>query len=432
MRLLAYHLRLAVRSLARTRGYSITMVVCLAIAGSFWTQAITHYLRMYGPSVAARASLHHLEIDHLRPHEGAVPVTHSGQVMYAWRTRLSYGEYRAVSGTGIPDEEIALARGQVVLGRHRERPEGLAAARFVDGGFFAAFQRRMRWGRGWTAAERTPIADEGPPVVLGRATNARLFDGENSVGRVVYVDGHRSVVVGVLADDQPYRPDWDVAMTGADQDALYLPFAWLERLQVWPETVVGTPPAGSSFATLLASHAYFVTFWIDLRTPAQRTAYERFLSRRVGAGHTLRSYREFSKTFALPNSPISFFALLGALVLLSGGFNLVRLQMAKSIARSCEIGIHRALGARRRSVFARQLIESGLVALAGAGLALVFTAPLLWGWHGLVGDSDVPMRLTALSAVASVGGVGLVGLASGLYPAWRLSRVPPTLALRRL
>jgi putative ABC transport system permease protein len=396
---------------------------------------------MYGPGVDASPMLHHVEIDHLRPQDGAIPIAHGGPVLYAWRTRLSHGEYRLLTGSGIPSAEIGLVRAHVTLTRDGERPDGTVPARFAHGGFFDAFRRRMRWGRAWTAAEEArgggtgAIDGEPAPVVLGRATNEQLFGGRDSVGRLVRIDGHPFVVMGVLADDQPFRPDWDVAITGADQDALYVPFAWFSRLKVWPEAVVNTPPAGSSFADLLASRALFVTLWLDFRSAADRDAYDRWLAARLaptGAAHWLRPYAEFERTFALTDSPISFFALLGGIVLLAGGFNVARLQMAKTIARGTEIGIHRALGARRRGVFARQLIESAIVSLGAALLSLLLAAPFLWWWHALVGDCDVPMRLTPLSGSLAAGAVALIGLLAGVYPAWRLSRVPPTLAMRRI
>jgi putative ABC transport system permease protein len=441
MKLFAYHLRLALRSLARDPGYSLTMVFCLGVAGCFWALAITHYVRMYGPGVKGRPTLHHLEIDHLRPGDDAIPITHQGQVLYSWRTRLSYGEYRSLAGSGIPSEEIALVRSQVVLARDGERPSDTVAARFVNAGFFAAFDRKMRWGSAWSAATEARGGGLGAepgspaPVVLSRATNAALFDGGSGVGRLLRLDGHPFVVIGVLAEDQPFRPDWDVAITGADQDGLYLPFAWFQRLHAWPSTIVGAPPAGSSFAMLLASNAYFVTFWVDLPTADRRAAFDRLAHEKIGRtgrAHTLRSFREFQRAFALAESPISFFAALGGLVLLAGGFNVARLQMAKTIARAAEVGIHRALGARRRGVFARQLIEAGVIAAAASALALGLALPFLWSWHALVGDADVPMRLTSLSAAIAGGAVFLVGVLSGMYPAWRLSRVPPTLAMRRV
>lgn len=431
LRLFGYHLRLTLRSLVRDRSYSLAMVICLGAGASFWSLAMAHFLRLYGPDGPVRPTLHHVELAHVRPEAGAVPPTHSGQVLYAWRLRLSYPEYHLLSGSGIPHEEIALARARLVVDGRGDR--GIVPARFVSAGFFDAFRRRMRFGRAWTAADE--LAAGGlAQVVLSRGWNERLFGGTDSVGQTVRVEGRPFVVRGVLAEDQPFRPDWDIAMTGADQDGLYLPFGWFERLHAWPEGVAMLPPSGSSFADLLRSTSLFVTFWIDLPTPEHVARYAQLLSERLGPrGRTfqLRSIPEFRRTFGIAGSPILFFALLGGLVLLGGGFNFARLQLAKIAARADEVAIHRALGAHRSGIFLRQMVETTLLSLAAAALALTITAPFLWWWRTLVNDSDVPLRLSMFGLAVTTSGTLLVGLASGLYPSWRLSRVVPTPALGR-
>jgi putative ABC transport system permease protein len=137
-----------------------------------------------------------------------------------------------------------------------------------------------------------------------------------------------------------------------------------------------------------------------------------------------------------------FTRLLAIIALISlgvGGIGIMNIMLATVTERIREIGIRRALGAKRRDIVLQFLIEAIVqTSLGGAvgvifGLTVVFTWPkivwLLWriGW---IDSANQPAVVNYDSLLLSVVVAIVVGLAFGLYPAWKASRLDPIEALR--
>jgi putative ABC transport system permease protein len=110
--------------------------------------------------------------------------------------------------------------------------------------------------------------------------------------------------------------------------------------------------------------------------------------------------------------------------------NTVGLLLAKCLRRSREIGVRRALGATRRTIFAQFMVESAIVGLAGGVLGLVFAELGLWAirhqpaQYASLAHLDVAMFLFTF-VVALV-----ASLIAGLLPAWRACVVAPAPQLK--
>jgi putative ABC transport system permease protein len=433
---------LAWRSLRRDPGLSATIVIVLAVAACIFSTALIHWLRLYGPRPGLSPGLHQVEIG---VDDRTLRVAFIGSTAapskLASHTRVSYPNYQLLTASGIPARQMATFRSRLWIAPEGGRAvaacggaselQGSHNARFVDGAFFTMFAPRLRWGSPWTHEDE--LAGR-PRVVLSRHMNDVLFGGADSAGKTMRVDGRPYIVTGVLAEDAPVTAEWDPAAAGGGQDAIYLPFAEHQHLQAWPETPYYVTPFGPHHDDLLKSDAVFVTFWVDLETPAQIAAYQRYLADQLGPRglryqmRDLATWREFVK---VPPSVISFFTLLTLIIFAGAGLIVARLLMAKGLVRGEELGVFRALGAPRGSLFWRQIIEAAMLSGIAASLGTLFAVPQAAIYNRFVRDNDIPLRMSGLAVVLLFATTMAVGIGAALYPSWMAARRRPTLTLGR-
>jgi len=123
-----------------------------------------------------------------------------------------------------------------------------------------------------------------------------------------------------------------------------------------------------------------------------------------------------------------FLGAIAGISLLVGGIGIMNIMLVSVTERTREIGLRKAVGARRHDILVQFLMEAVTLALAGGlmGIGIGFAgaqviSALVEGFRSVVTPQAV-LLATLVSAA--------VGLASGLYPAWRASRLHPIDALR--
>jgi putative ABC transport system permease protein len=438
MRLFGYHVRLALRSLRREPVVSAVMLVALALGNGVWSMSMAQQLRFEGYEVALAPSLHQVEV--LRPRDASAVFDDSAREnpylaprAIQERTQQSFPDARALAGSAAPARQSLGIRSEVLLDRPHEAPDDargplVKMARFTDAAFFSMFERPFAAGSPWPEA-----ADAGGTgvVVLGHATGRALFPRGDAVGRTVTIEGRPYRVTGVLARYQPLNAPWQLLIIGGAEDALFLPIGDYYPLGAWPDQpMMHTPPEDPSFAALLRSDARFVISWVDLPTPERVEAYRRDLDRVLGPGrYVLRSLAEWRRAFRMPTSQLSFFSFLAVVVLVGGVFTLMRFLFTKGLTRGAELGVYRALGAPRASIFARTWAEGMLVGVPAALLGPVASVPTRLIFNHYVRVVDMPLEASPLSlGLGVVIPIGACALGV-LYPAWRLSRARPTVYL---
>jgi putative ABC transport system permease protein len=124
----------------------------------------------------------------------------------------------------------------------------------------------------------------------------------------------------------------------------------------------------------------------------------------------------------------AFLGLIAAVSLLVGGIGIMNIMLVSVTERTHEIGIRKAVGAKRRDILVQFLIEAMILSLIGGLIGITI------GVLGTVGAShaveDLTLHLSAKTILLATGFATVVGLFFGIYPAVRASRLSPIDALR--
>ncbi len=249
--------------------------------------------------------------------------------------------------------------------------------------------------------------------VLGATVATTLFESDDPVGATVRMRGVPFEVIGVLAAKGR-------TTDGADQDDVV----------VMPYTTLTTRLAGWQFVGQILGSAWSPADVSDAM--AESKAILRESHRLSGADADDFEIRDQGQLAAAATGATDVMTTLlfavASISLVVGGIGIMNIMLVSVTERTREIGIRRALGARKRDVLAQFLVESivlsGLGGFLGAVAGIVATWAVGWftGWATVVSLSTI-----GLAMAFSIG----VGVFFGWYPARRAASLDPIEALRQ-
>ncbi len=131
---------------------------------------------------------------------------------------------------------------------------------------------------------------------------------------------------------------------------------------------------------------------------------------------------QFTGAIAMVVTPITLISLV------VGGIVVMNIMLVSVTERTFEIGLRKALGARRKQVLLQFLIESSLLCALGGMLGLFAAWGISWG---VTVFTPITMTITVGYIVLALGVSAAVGMVAGIYPAFKASRLDPIIALTR-
>lgn len=422
--MLAYHLRLAMLSVARDKVGACLAALAIGLGvGAVATMGVLLQELTRDPLPALSAELFH-------PHLDASPAgfagAHGGDFDPA--ASMTWLDAHNLLQAGIANQQAIMAGGRARLG------EGIASfssqGRYATAGFFGLFGVPFRRGSGWSPAE-----DHGDArvVVLSEKLARRLFGEGDALGRNVRIEGHPFRVVGVAADWQPLP----LFYGGSGGDAAYREDGFFLPLQAAADLALPFTGSmacwgdGGRTGDACASLQYWV------RLPAATVArYRDFLDayaarqRALGrhvrvAAPALMSVRD--RLRQLQVVPREVLVQCGLAIAFFGVclLNTTGLLMSRFLSRDVEVGIRRAMGATRWQVLQRFLVESALLGVIGGAAGTGFAALGLWLVHRRPDAYAALAQLHPGTLVAALGAALLAAAVAGAFPAWRACRVAP-------
>ena len=267
-------------------------------------------------------------------------------------------------------------------------------------------------GRIWTESE----GDSGREIcVLGADMLKNLFSDappDQAIGKEIRIDGRPYLVLGVL---EPLG-----SIFGFSRDnVIYIPYSTYQR-------VYGARRSLVVFIQVPAAEQLEAAE--DQVRTIMRNRRGRSMDDPNDEGFALETQDVFLNLYSTATSNIYGVTWgVAAVSLLVGGIVVMNIMLVSVTERTKEIGIRKAIGARRKDILSQFLIEAVVVTALGGIIGVGTGFGLAYVISALIG---FPLLVSALSAVLGVGMSSLVGIVCGFWPAWRAAKLDPIEALR--
>jgi ABC-type antimicrobial peptide transport system permease subunit len=254
-------------------------------------------------------------------------------------------------------------------------------------------------------------------VVLGASIANYLFiRGIDPLGRVITINGQPFTVIGVLKEYSMSGATSGGNRFSSKNSAVFIPLTTAQTLFRIDENVdvlnvqlgdIADMPQALEEITNVLTHTHRGIQDIRLETRED----------------LLRRFEETKSSYMYSLGGV---AVIGLIV---GGVGIMNVMLASISERVREIGVRRALGAKRLDILVQILAESLTLALAGGLFGVVASIGLIAVLQRVVVEANRP-ELSPGALFVGIVSSGLVGVIAGLYPAIRASRLSPVEALR--
>jgi putative ABC transport system permease protein len=274
------------------------------------------------------------------------------------------------------------------------------------------FDMKLQFGR---AFDETDTEHRSPVVMLGYDTARTLFPGSpaNSIGQEITLNGQLFTVIGTLEK----RRQGISGGSNPEDNIAVMPVTTLRKLY---------PNQKDYVIFAKAADPHDVGDAVDeIRETLRR---KRRLTNEKPDDFAIFTSDYFLDLWNKISGLVFILMFAVASVgLIVGGIGVMNIMLVSVTERTMEIGVRKAIGAKRSNILAQFLIEAVTLSAVGGVIGVVFGAGLTLLLHyGL----SVPAVLSVFWVVTALVLCALIGIVFGVYPAWKAARLDPVEALR--
>jgi putative ABC transport system permease protein len=253
--------------------------------------------------------------------------------------------------------------------------------------------------------------------IIGSRVKQKLFGARSPIGQTIKIDKMWFSVIGVLADNNLTKDEFEGVKLQDFSNDIYIPLATalkkfefkrfeseLDEIVLSIKNTDALKPSAVLISQVLAN------------THGNADDYSIVVPREL-----LEQNQRTQRIFNIVMSCIASISLL------VGGIGIMNIMLANILERTREIGVRRAIGARRRDIWQQFLIEALTISFVGGLIGVLFGFVVS---RGVALYAEWNTVVTPTSIAMSFGVSAAVGLIFGLYPAVRASRLDPVEALR--
>ncbi|MDQ3586664.1 MAG: ABC transporter permease [Acidobacteriota bacterium] len=293
--------------------------------------------------------------------------------------------------------------------RHREIEMTNATVQGSLPAYFRMGVTTVAEGRYFTEEENTRRAEV---AVIGSDVANTLFPFTGALEREVMIDGRNYRVVGVLAERETF-------LVGAEDPnnenkAVYLPYLTLKQLY---------PDVDDNFIMAQARPGQLKQAVEEMREVLRK---RRKVPFDKPDNFGLQTSDEIIEQFgAITGGVFALMVAISSTGLLIGGIGVMNIMLVSVTERTKEIGVRKAVGARRRDIIIQFLIEAATLTGLGGVVGIVLGILIALAIQTVM-PTYIPLWAPIVGFAVSVG----LGVSFGLWPAWKAARLNPIEALR--